>query len=114
MEKNRQKYRLYPTLVTPDEMNVIMGYLEKQPLHIAANIVRQDLVGIAESLSEMIYALFLISHRYGLPIESLIEEIHRSKMKEKKPMIAAALEPHIRAKNRAEALDGGTDKVSEK
>lgn len=110
MEARKQRCRLYPEIVSDNEMNVIIPYLEKQPLKLASSIIRRDLTGVAEDLGELIYVMFLISHRYGLPIESVVEEIHRSKMTGKSAKIAAILEPHLQASRKA---NDRSDKISQ-
>jgi predicted HAD superfamily Cof-like phosphohydrolase len=47
---------------------------------------RQDLVGVADALADMLYAVYGAAEEYGIDLEPIFEEIHRSNMSKGQPL----------------------------
>ena len=46
----------------------------------------QDLVGVADALADMLYAVYGAAEEYGIDLEPVFEEIHRSNMSKGQPL----------------------------
>jgi len=46
----------------------------------------QDLVGVADALADMLYAVYGAAEEYGIDLEPVFEEIHRSNMTKGQPL----------------------------
>jgi hypothetical protein len=72
--------------------------LETEIYHASTQLLTaldvKDIIGIAKHTGELIHLLFQLVNEFGLPIESIIEEIHKNKMKypaRYNPQIAAII-----------------------
>lgn len=120
MDKYGQVMRRYPDLATEDERSHRAKLIREEARELCDAIESQDLIGIADGIADLLYITFGACHVFGIPIESVIEEVHRSNMSKtilnhddrgnkvndkghySKPQIAAILEPLLKMKRREE------------
>lgn len=39
-----------------------------------------DIVGVADALADLLYVIYGTAHEYGIPLEEIFDEVHRSNM----------------------------------
>lgn len=100
MINRKYQVRIYPTLLDTTHGEVIVKRLIEDQGNLCESVMNQDLIGISQNIAEMMFTLFGLCHTMGLPIESIFDEVYRSKYYKKKANIAAVLKPHIEAKAR--------------
>ena len=63
-----------------DERNLRMDLLEEEYNEYKEAEEKADIVGIADALGDMIYIICGTAVSYGIPLEEVFDEIHRSNM----------------------------------
>jgi predicted HAD superfamily Cof-like phosphohydrolase len=69
-----------PTLLTPERYTLRRDLIEEELLEwITANSAG-DIVEVADALADLLYVVYGTAHEYGLPIDAIFAEVHRSNM----------------------------------
>ena len=80
MEAFSQEVKGSPELVDHKIAMLRLGLIleEYKELEEAQN--EEDLVGIADALSDILYVVYGAAHAYGIPIDECFDEVHNSNM----------------------------------
>ena len=80
MEAFSQEVKGSPELVDHKTAMLRLGLIleEYKELEEAQN--EEDLVGIADALSDILYVVYGAAHAYGIPIDECFAEVHNSNM----------------------------------
>lgn len=80
MKKHKQPMQYAPALV-PDELALFrIGLIREELDELEAAIIKKDLVLIADALADLKYVVFGTDITYGIPCDSIFDEVHRSNM----------------------------------
>lgn len=81
-EKYGQPVRTVPDSLAPDEDEVTLRQRlhdeELFELHEAMDAA--DLIGVADGLADLLYVLYGTALHYGIPLDAVFAEVHRSNM----------------------------------
>lgn len=103
MEACEQEVKKYPELTTEEVRNLrirlmtsellgyngnglpihhvlIYGLIEDKSNELVASLLAGDLVGIADGIGDLLYVVFGTAAAYGINIQEVFDEIHRSNM----------------------------------
>lgn len=69
-----------PTLLSDGRRDLWVQLLEEEVAEFAEALSRQDLVAVADALGDCLYVLVGASLAFGIPLEDVFREIHRSNM----------------------------------
>ena len=70
----------YPILAPRTRAQLRLSLIYEETLEFATAIEEQDIVEVADALGDLIYVVIGAALEYGIPIDSVVEEIHRSNM----------------------------------
>lgn len=71
----------HPTSVVPDNVFELRVKLMREELNeTIAAMVDENLVEIADGLADLLYVVFGTAISYGIPIDEIFTEVHRSNM----------------------------------
>ncbi len=69
-----------PTLPAQDRRDMRIRILKEELQEYLAAEESDDLVEVADALADMVYVIYGTALEYGLPLDQIIEEVHRSNM----------------------------------
>jgi predicted HAD superfamily Cof-like phosphohydrolase len=85
MYKHKQTIRIVPAIPeSMDERTLRVKLIAEEAEELINAIRRDDLVEIADGIAGLLYVTFGTALTYGLPIESLFMEVHKSNMSKPK------------------------------
>ena len=71
----------HPTAVVPDEVRRSREELMREELReLTDAMMAEELVEIADGLADLLYVVFGTAVSYGIPIDQVFAEVHRSNM----------------------------------
>lgn len=73
-------YRNKPTLISNDEANLRYELLREELNELMMAMNNHDLVEIADALGDILYVTYGAAIQYGIPLDDVVDEIHRSNM----------------------------------
>lgn len=117
MDKYGQQRRMLPMIATPQECELRKKLIFEESGELWRAIEEKDLIGIADGIADLLYVTFGAAHVFGIPIECIFMEVHRSNMSKpllghneignkvqkgnySKPQIAALLAPYLRERRK--------------
>lgn len=71
---------LHPRTATPDRSCLRISLIREEFDELKAAIHQGDLVGIADGLADLLYVVYGTGHEYGIQLDRVFEEVHRSNM----------------------------------
>lgn len=74
-----------PTLIDMELGAIRHFHTEKELRELADAIAQRDLVEIADALADLLYFVYGTGVAYGLDLESIFAEVHRSNMTKERP-----------------------------
>jgi predicted HAD superfamily Cof-like phosphohydrolase len=80
MAKHRQPVMRSPSLVPEELSSFRIRLIEEEVSEIKTAVESGDLVLIADGIADLLYVTFGLAVTYGIPIDSIFEEVHRSNM----------------------------------
>ena len=80
MAKHKQPIMRSPSLVPPELSDFRIRLIEEELKEIKTAIESQDLYLISDGIADLLYVTFGLAVTYGIPIDSIFEEVHRSNM----------------------------------
>ena len=60
--------------------NLRKSLIMEEALEIYEAIIRDDIIEIADGLADLVYILYGTALAYGIPLDDVIEEVHRSNL----------------------------------
>ena len=73
--------RDHPTAdIPPEEAHLRQALLDEEVDELRAAVAAGDVVGIADALADIIYITCGTAHAYGIDLDAVIAEVHRSNM----------------------------------
>jgi predicted HAD superfamily Cof-like phosphohydrolase len=66
--------------IPPEEAQLRQALLDEEVDELRAAIAAGDVVGIADALADIIYITCGTAHAYGIDLDAVIAEVHRSNM----------------------------------
>lgn len=84
MRKHGQFTQDYPNLVPEDLADFRIRLIEEELQEFRTAILENNIYGISDALADILYVVFGAAVTYGLPIDSIFEEVHRSNMTKEK------------------------------
>jgi NTP pyrophosphatase (non-canonical NTP hydrolase) len=69
-----------PTITTPPNSMLRLELIEEEFDELETAVVQDDLVEIADALGDLLYVLLGTAVSYGIDLEPVFEEIHRSNL----------------------------------
>lgn len=76
-----QTVNAVPTGVVPGEVQELRVELIREELdELIEAMADRDVVGIADALADILYVTYGAAHVYGIPIDKVFAEVHRSNM----------------------------------
>ena len=81
MTKHKQYQTLVPALGPPNRVKVLRLRLMMEELgELSVAIHEENLVHIADALADLLYVVFGTAAAYGIPMDEIFQEVHRSNM----------------------------------
>lgn len=80
MEKYKQWTRDKAQLIPFTESHVRLKFHREEHLELNTAMAEHDLIGIADALGDLIYVILGTACAYGIDLEPVFQEIHRSNM----------------------------------
>lgn len=68
-----------PTVAVPGALDRV-GYVEEEAQELRDAVEAGDLVKAADALADLVYVAYGAAWRFGIPLDAVIEEVHRSNM----------------------------------
>ncbi len=75
-----------PTLIDAELGQIRHYHTEKELEELEAAILDNDLVEIADALADLLYFVYGTGVAYGLDLETIFAEVHRSNMSKERPL----------------------------
>lgn len=69
-----------PTIPTDKVRNLRLDLIQEEFLELRRAAYKSDLVNIADALGDLLYVVYGTALAYGIDMEPVLEEIHRSNM----------------------------------
>ena len=69
-----------PVLPNVDRMTLRLSLIHEEVSELDVAAREQDITGIADGIADAIYVLIGMALEYGIPIEEVFNEVHRSNM----------------------------------
>lgn len=69
-----------PTMAPPDRAKLRINLIDEEMSEFVTAIFRDDIVEVADALGDLIYVVIGAALEYGIPLEAVVTEIHRSNM----------------------------------
>ena len=80
METVRQKVEGTPRLVDESTAYLRLNLIKEEVEELKQAIEQNDLIGIADALTDILYVTYGAGATYGIDLDSCFEEVHRSNM----------------------------------
>ena len=80
MKKHKQPIARYPSLAPYELAQFRIRLIQEELDELKREVENNDLVLIADALADLLYVTFGTAITYGLPIDSIFDEVHRSNM----------------------------------
>src|SRR5438034_10485198 len=74
-----------PTLVDGETAGLRIAVIAEEFNELIHGVAKEDLVEIADALGDLLYVLYGAANAYGIDLEPVFNEIHRSNMKKVDP-----------------------------
>jgi predicted HAD superfamily Cof-like phosphohydrolase len=68
-----------PTVAVPGALDRV-GYVEEEAQELREAVEAGDLVKAADALADLVYVVYGAAWRFGIPLDAVIAEVHRSNM----------------------------------
>lgn len=72
--------RLDPGIANPEIATLRFDLIEEELLELDEALVAKDKVGVADALGDLLYVIYGAADVYGIDIDRVFNEIHRSNM----------------------------------
>lgn len=93
-----QSVRSMPTgVVSKEEASLRLDLIEEELDELTDAVVKGDVVEIADALADILYVTYGAAHTFGIPIDEVFAEVHRSNMTK----LGADGKPVLRADGKA-------------
>lgn len=79
-----------PTIVSKDLHYLRVGLIDEEFKELKEAMNNEDIIKIADGLGDLLYVLHGTAITYGLDMESIFDEIHRSNMSKGNPEVVRA------------------------
>ena len=80
MEAFSQEVKGSPELVDHKTAMLRLGLILEEYKELEEAQTEEDLVGVADALSDILYVVYGAAHAYGIPIDECFDEVHNSNM----------------------------------
>lgn len=84
MRKHKQPVLRYPGLVPKELSDFRIRLIEEELSELRIAVEKEDIYLISDAIADILYVVFGTAVTYGLPIDSIFEEVHRSNMSKEK------------------------------
>lgn len=74
-----------PTIAPDDRANLRMRLIEEEYTELHQAVAEKDLIEIADALADLAYVVYGTAAEYGIDLDKVIEEVHRSNMLKLQP-----------------------------
>lgn len=76
-----QPVQPYPTLNVPQDLiDLRVELIREEFQELKDDLERGDVVGVADALGDLLYVIYGAAHSFGIDIDTVFREIHRSNM----------------------------------
>src|SRR5438045_7658771 len=117
MQKAAQNCPTIPTWPSNEVAELRVGLINEELFELESAIQRENLEDVADAICDLLYVVYGAGIAFGLPVQTLFDEVHRSNMSKfvdghkneygkwikgpswVKPRIAAVLEECVREQN---------------
>jgi predicted HAD superfamily Cof-like phosphohydrolase len=69
-----------PTLIPSERSELRLNLIEEEFTELIEAVHEGDIVGIADALADLSYVISGAAHEFGIPLDAVIDEVHRSNM----------------------------------
>jgi|SRR2546423_2242936 len=80
MEKAKQPIPERPILQDESVETLRLNLIEEELDELRVSIGAEDMVAIADAIADLLYVTYGMAVAYGIPIQKVFEEVHRSNM----------------------------------
>lgn len=80
MAKHKQPIMRSPSLVPEELADFRIRLIEEELQELRLAVSKNDLIEISDAIADILYVTFGLAVTYGIPIDSIFEEVHRSNM----------------------------------
>lgn len=71
---------LFPAAIPRERLELRLDLIEEEFNETAADMYVDDLIGIADGLADLLYVVYGAAVEYGIDIDAVFAEVHRSNM----------------------------------
>ena len=80
MESMEQEVRIKPSIPEWDIKRLRVDLIEEELDELVYGIDNEDLVEIADALTDLLYVVYGAGHAFGIDLDECFQEVHRSNM----------------------------------
>jgi predicted HAD superfamily Cof-like phosphohydrolase len=80
MDTFGQNVRTKPEFPDNDTIHLRIDLIEEELDELTVAIAEQDIVGVADALTDLLYVIYGAGHTFGIDLDKTFAEVHRSNM----------------------------------